>query len=70
MLLASLDVNKATGVDGTSAKLLGMVVPAVAGSLTSLFNASLRSGQLPSEWKRANVIPVQKSEENNCISNF
>jgi len=40
-ILRSLDTKKAEGIDRISGKILRAVAP---GSLTSLFNASLRSG--------------------------
>ena len=57
-LLKSLDPNKAYGADGIGVKLLRMVAPGICSSLTSLFNSSLKSGQVPGEWKAANVTPV------------
>ena len=58
--LVTLDERKATGPDKISAKLLKMVAPSVAPSLTSPFNHSILSGQFPSEWKEANVTPIPK----------
>ena len=68
--LATLDERKATGPDKISAKLLKMVAPSVAPSLTSLFKHSILSGQFPSEWKEANVIPVPKSGDKDLMSNY
>ena len=45
-VLSTLDVKKANGHDMISARLLKTMAPSVAGSLTTLFNASLRLGQL------------------------
>ena len=53
-----LDPNKACGADEIGSKLLRMVAPGICQSLTSLFNSSLRSGQVPEEWKTANITPV------------
>lgn len=41
------DVNKSTGVDGVSPRMLRLAAPAIAGSLTLLFNASLECGSIP-----------------------
>ena len=59
-LLRSLEVNKATGSDGLSAKLLQTCAFGISSSLTSLLNYSLESGQVPQEWKLANITPVSK----------
>ena len=65
-----LNMKKATGPDLISARLLRMVAPAVSQSLTSLFNASLQAGQVPSEWKEANVTPVPKAGDKDDINNY
>ena len=53
--IGCLDVNKSTGLDGISCKMLKMFAPAISRSLTSLFNFSLETGQVASEWKLARV---------------
>lgn len=63
-------MKKATGYDRISAKLLNAGAPAVAGSLTCLFNASLESGKYPSELKHAHVIPVTKAGDNEVVTNY
>ena len=42
-LLAALDVTKASGQDGISARMLRYTAPSIASSLTELFNLSLKS---------------------------
>ena len=42
--LASLDVKKATGCDGISAKMLKCTAASIAPSLTLLFNLSISTG--------------------------
>ena len=59
-LLESLNVGKATGIDGISARVLKTTAPGIAKSLTQLFNYSLKTGGIPEEWKVANVTPVFK----------
>ena len=54
--ISSLDVGKATGPDKISAKLLRMVAPAIARSLTSLLNASIVHGSFPSDWKESKCL--------------
>lgn len=60
ILLRSLDVNKATEMDGISGKILRMTAPAISRSLMSLYNFSLGTGQIANEWKLAKVTPVLK----------
>ena len=47
-----------------------MVAPAIAPSLTSLFNGSLLTGQLPSEWKEANITPALKTGDKQDVNNY
>jgi hypothetical protein len=68
--LKGLNVHKATGVDGISARLLRMVAEAIAPSVAKLLNQSLASGEIPGEWKRANVTPVPKSTAAGQSSDF
>ena len=53
--LTNINERKATGADGISAKLLRMAAPGIATSLTKLFNYSLKTGQIPRDWKAAHV---------------
>ena len=69
-VLKTLDPNKAYGADEIRSKLIRMVAPGICQSLTSLFNSSLRSGQVPEEWKAANITPVPKKGNNDEVSNF
>ena len=69
-LLKMLDVHKAVGLDLISARLLWKTAPAISRSLTSLFNYSLRSGCVASEWKIAIVIPIPKVSHSEEVSNF
>ncbi len=60
-LLKGLDVSKATGPDGISARMLKATSESVAPSLTSLFNLSITKGYFPELWKSARVVPIPKS---------
>lgn len=69
-ILKGLDSNKAVGVDGISSKLLKTVAGGISRSLTSLFNTSLTSGKVPSEWKSAQVTPVHKGGDSELTGNY
>ena len=68
--LKSLDKNKATGLDGISAKCLRITASAIAGSLNHVFNLSLASGEIPQEWKNAKVTPIFKAGNKMNIKNY
>ena len=63
-LLLSLKAN------GVSAVMLKATTHSIAKSVTILFNKSIQSGVLPSEWKLSSVVPIPKSKEINQPSNF
>ena len=69
-LLLTLDVNKATGPDGLSARLLREAAPVISDPLSKLFNMSLNRGKLPRDWKCANITPVYKNGGKEYVSNY
>ena len=68
--LTNLNVKKATGADGISAKLLRMATPGIPTSLTKLFNYSLKTRQIPRDWKAAHVTPVHKKDVKELAENY
>jgi len=48
--LLSLDKSKATGLDRVSATMLKCTATSIAPSVTRLFNLSIQSGKVPTEW--------------------
>jgi len=69
-LLSSVDTSKASGPDGISARMLRSTAAGIAPAVTALFNLSLIRGQLPSDWKRAQVVPIPKCERRSNPSNY
>ena len=57
-LLARLDPNKASGPDNISCRILEELALELAPALTAIFNQSIDSGSLPTEWTEANVTPI------------
>jgi hypothetical protein len=70
IILGNLDVGKAHGVDGVSARLLKETKETISGPLSALINKSFSDGTVPSSWKRANVSPVHKKESKSAIGNY
>ena len=69
-ILSKLDINKATGVDGISARILKECAQELSPPLTLLFNLSFRSGKVPSLWKKANITPVHKADAKDVVENY
>ena len=68
--VSSLDPNKATGPDGISARMLRQTADSITTSVTELLNLSLRSGCVPKEWKKSNVVPIPKTSPPSTPSNY
>ena len=69
-LLKSLDVSKANGRDGISARMLKFTSHAIAPSLKRLFNISIRLGRFRTCWKASLVVLVPKSSKHQEASNY
>ena len=68
--LKRLDANKAQGPDKISPKVLKELSDELAEPLCILFNKSLEEGQLPLDWKRAEVTAIFKKGTKTDPSNY
>jgi len=59
--ISTLKNGKAPGNDNIIPEFLKEVVDEVCLPLAVIYNLSLRDGQVPLEWKRANVTPLFKN---------
>ena len=59
-LLKNLDPTKATGPDQIPARILKQFAAEFAPHLTTIFNTSITKGEVPTDWRQANVIPIFK----------
>ena len=69
-LLTGLPSNKATGVDKISSKIIKVASPAIADSLTHIFNQAVTLSSFSDEWKTARVIPLYKNGQRNLAGNY
>lgn len=68
--MKTFDVNKAKGPHGIPGRLLKECADEISLSLTKLFNKSLRTGMIPTEWKLANIIPHFKHGIKGHLENY
>jgi exonuclease III len=68
--LESLNVTKACGPDGVSGRFLCFAAPFISASVTALFNQSLNSAEIPTDWKSAIVHPVYKKGDKSLPLNY
>ena len=59
-LLRELNANKSCGPDDFHPRILKHCSNSLASPLCALFNTSFKCGQIPVDWKIANVIPLCK----------
>ena len=57
-MLSGLSNNKATGIDKISCKIKKIAAPAIADSLTYIFNQAITLSTFPDQWKVARVTPL------------
>lgn len=69
-LLEKLKPSKAPGPDGIPNRLLKELAQELAGPLTLLFNQSIKEGEVPKDWKKANIAPIYKKDDKHKASNY
>ncbi len=69
-MLATLDVDKATGPDRNPALLLRNCAPYICSSLCTFFNKCLTLGEFPSAWKTSNITPIPKGIFSKNVINY
>ena len=69
-LLKGLSDHKASGPDKISNRLLKLLAEEVSPILQILFEATLKQGYLPKEWRHALVSPIFKKGDNGKAANY
>ena len=57
-LLSAMKIKTASGPDNISSRMLRNTARPISPFLHKLFNLSLSTGRLPSEWKVSNITPI------------
>lgn len=69
-LLQKLNPNKAAGPDNIRPKILKELAIEIAPILTIIFRRSLETGEVPPDWRSANVSPVYKKGDRYKAENY
>ena len=69
-LIRSLDASKAHGSDNISISMIKICDSSIVEPLCVIFEKCLSTGQYPSIWKKANIIPVHKKGSRQCKNNY
>ena len=64
-IIRNLNPNKAHGHDMISIRMLKICDESICKPLGIIFRSCLQNGKFPSEWKKANVVPVFKKKKKN-----
>ena len=69
-LLDSQNHHKASGPDQITPGFLKEMAPSITPALTLIFQALYDQGQVPKDWKRANVTPLFMKGDKNKAANY
>ncbi|KFP77499.1 RNA-directed DNA polymerase from mobile element jockey, partial [Apaloderma vittatum] len=68
--LENLKVHKSMGLDEIHPRVLKELAAEVARPLAIVFERSWQSGEVPRDWKRANVTPIFKKGTKDSLGNY
>jgi len=68
--LSNLDAHKSMGPDGMHPRVLRELVDVIAEPLSIIFERSWRTGEVPEDWRKANVTPVFKKGKKEDLGNY
>ena len=69
-IIKNLDPNKSHGHDMLSIRMLKLCGESIYKPLNLIFKSCLETGQFPSDWKKANVVPVFKKGDKQLLKNY
>ena len=69
-LLNSLKVHKAAGPDKITARVLKQLAPVISPILTIIFKRSYETGEIPQDWRSADITPVYKKGKKSDPANY
>ena len=68
--LENLNIHKASGPDGTHPHVLQKTANAMSIPLAHIFQQSLNTGEVPEDWRSANITPIHKKGDRAEPSNY
>ena len=70
VILNSLDVNKAAGIDNICPNVFRYCALSLLKPICHLFTVSLSTGNIPIQWRTHCVTPIYKSGDKSSVSNY
>ena len=68
-IVTSLPMNKSSGPDKISARVLKDCLHVILGPLTDIINCSILTSKFPDNWKEAEMIPILKDGDHEKAAN-
>jgi len=68
--LSDLDVHKSMGPDGMHPRVLRKLADVIAEPLSIIFERFWRTGEVPEDWRKANVTPIFKKGKKEDPGNY
>ncbi|KGL72764.1 RNA-directed DNA polymerase from mobile element jockey, partial [Tinamus guttatus] len=68
--LRKLNTHRSMGPDGMHPRVLQELAEVIAKPLSIIFERSWRTGEVPEDWKKANVMPVFKKGKKEDPGNY
>jgi hypothetical protein len=69
-LLSELKIHETAGPDSISPRLLREVADSIAPARIRIYQASLDTGTVPTDWRTANIVPIFKKGDKSKASNY
>ena len=69
-IIQNLDPNKAHGHDQIRICMLKICCKTICKPMECIFGECLNTGLFPLEWKKANLVPVYKKGDKQCLINY
>ena len=68
--ISKLQKDKLPGPDGISPRILIELAHEITAPLTMLFQKSIKTAQIPKEWKTSHITPIFKKGSRSDVSNY
>ena len=62
-IIIKIDPNKAHGHDMVSIRMIKICDASICKPLKLIFRSCFQNGKFPTEWKKANMVPVHRKED-------
>ncbi|GAB0203928.1 mitochondrial enolase superfamily member 1 [Grus japonensis] len=69
-LVCHLDTHKSMGLDGIHLKILRELAEELAKPLSIIYQQSWLTGEVPDDWRLANVTPIYKKGQKEDLGNY